>query len=46
MSHKQEAIDRVTLLAAKPGGYRPPDPLIAFLEALSIMPTTSGRSPR
>jgi integrase/recombinase XerD len=34
MSHKQEAIDRVTPLAAKPGRYRPPDPLIAFLEAL------------
>jgi len=34
MSHKQEAIDRVTPLAAKPGRYRPPDSLIAFLEAL------------
>lgn len=34
MSHKQRAIDRVTPLAAKPGRYRPPDPLIAFLEAL------------
>jgi len=34
MSHKQAAIDRVTPLAAKPGRYRPPDPLIAFLEAL------------
>ena len=34
MSHKQEAIDRVIPLAAKPGRYRPPDPLIAFLEAL------------
>jgi integrase/recombinase XerD len=34
MTHKQEAIDRVTPLAAKPGRYRPPDPLIAFLEAL------------
>ena len=34
MSHKQEAIDRVTPLAAKPGRYRPPDPLLAFLEAL------------
>ena len=34
MSHKQRAIDRVPPLAAKPGRYRPPDPLIAFLEAL------------
>jgi len=34
MNHKQRAIDRVTPFAAKPGRYRPPDPLIAFLEAL------------
>lgn len=34
MSHKQEAIDRVSPLAAKPGRYRPTDSLIAFLEAL------------
>jgi integrase/recombinase XerD len=34
MSHKQRAIDRVTPFTAKPGRYRPPDPLIAFLEAL------------
>ena len=34
MSHKQEAIDRVAPLTAKPGRYRPPDSLIAFLEAL------------
>jgi site-specific recombinase XerD len=34
MSHKQEAIDRVTPLAVQPGRYRPSDPLIAFLEAL------------
>jgi integrase/recombinase XerD len=33
MSHKQEAIDRVTPLAARTGRYRPPDPLLAFLEA-------------
>jgi integrase/recombinase XerD len=31
ISHKQEAIDRVTPLAAKPGRYRPPDSLIAFV---------------
>jgi integrase/recombinase XerD len=34
MTHKQRAIDRVTPLAAKPGRYRPPDALLAFLEAL------------
>jgi site-specific recombinase XerD len=34
MRHKQEAIERVTPLTAKPGRYRPPDSLIAFLEAL------------
>jgi len=34
MRHKQEAIDRVTPLTVKPGRYRPPDPLVAFLEAL------------
>lgn len=32
--HKQEAIDRVTPLAARPGRYQPPDSLLAFLEAL------------
>jgi integrase/recombinase XerD len=34
MHLKQAAIERVTPLTAKPGRYRPPDPLIAFLEAL------------
>jgi len=34
MTHKQEAIDRVAPLATRPGRYRPPDPLIAFLEAV------------
>jgi site-specific recombinase XerD len=34
MSHKQHAIDRTKPLAAKPGRYRPPDALLAFLEAL------------
>jgi site-specific recombinase XerD len=34
MRHKQEAIDRVAPLNAKPGRYQPPDSLIAFLEAL------------
>jgi site-specific recombinase XerD len=34
MTHKQRAIDRTKPLAAKPGPYRPPDPLLAFLEGL------------
>ncbi|MEW6470705.1 MAG: tyrosine-type recombinase/integrase [Actinomycetota bacterium] len=34
MTHKQRAIDRTKPLAAKPGRYRPPDALLAFLEAL------------
>lgn len=34
MTHKQQAIDRTRPLAARPGRYRPPDTLLAFLEAL------------
>jgi integrase/recombinase XerD len=34
MTHKQQAIDRTKPLTAKPGRYKPPDTLIAFLEAL------------
>ncbi len=34
MTHKQEAIDRAKPLAVKPGRYRPPDTLLAFLDAL------------
>jgi len=34
MSHKQRAIDGTKPLAAQPGRYRPPDALLAFLEAL------------
>jgi integrase/recombinase XerD len=34
MTQKQQAIDRATPLAAKPGRYRPPDPVLAFLENL------------
>lgn len=34
MTHKQQAIDRVRPLAARPGRYRPPDTLLAFLDAL------------
>lgn len=34
MTHKERAIARVTTPAAKPGRYRAPDALLAFLEAL------------
>lgn len=34
MTHKQEAIDRARPLTGKPGRYRPPDALLAFLEGL------------
>lgn len=34
MTHKQKAIDRTQPLTAKTGRYRPPDPLLAFLENL------------
>jgi len=34
MTHKQRAIDRTKPLTAKPGRYRPPDTLLAFLESL------------
>jgi len=34
MTHKQKAIDRAAPLTAKPGRYKPPDVLLAFLEKL------------
>ena len=34
MTHKQQAINRTKPRAAKPGRYRPPDPVLAFLERL------------
>jgi site-specific recombinase XerC len=34
MSHKQRAIDKTRPLDSRQGRYRPPDPLLAFLEAL------------
>jgi site-specific recombinase XerD len=34
MAQKERAIARVAPSAVKPGRYRPPDPLLAFLEAL------------
>jgi len=35
MSIKQRALDRTRPLNVKPGRYRPPDPLLAFLSNLS-----------
>jgi site-specific recombinase XerD len=34
MTHKQQAIDRTKQIGTKPGRYRPPDALLAFLESL------------
>jgi integrase len=34
MSIKERALARVTPVSAKPGRYRPPDSLLAFLESL------------
>jgi len=34
MNHKERAIARVTPPGTQPGRYRPPDPLLAFLERL------------
>jgi integrase/recombinase XerD len=34
MELKQRALDRTTSPNAKPGRYRPPDKLLAFLESL------------
>ena len=34
MALKQRALDRTTPLNTKPGRYRPPDPLLRFLESL------------
>jgi hypothetical protein len=34
MQIKERALARTTPLDAKPGRYRPPDTLLAFLEAL------------
>ena len=42
MTHKQQAIDRTKPLATKPGRYRPPDALLAFLEASDYADLTSG----
>ena len=42
---KQEAIDRTAPIDIPPGRYQPPDSLLAFLESLTIMPTTHHPQP-
>ena len=42
---KQEAIDRTAPLGTPPGRYQPPDSLLAFLEGLTIMPTSQQPKP-
>jgi site-specific recombinase XerD len=42
---KQRAIDRTAPIGTPPGRYQPPDTLLAFLESLTIMPTTRPRKP-
>ncbi len=42
---KQEAIDRTAPLGTPPGRYQPPDSLLAFLESLTIIPTSQRRQP-
>jgi integrase/recombinase XerD len=42
---KQEAIDRTAPLGTPPGRYQPPDSLLAFLESLTIMPTSRQHQP-
>jgi Phage integrase family len=41
---KQEAIDSTAPIGTPPGRYQPPDTLLAFLESLTIMPTTRTRT--
>ena len=45
MTIKERALARTTPLQGHPGRYRPPDKLLAFLEAPLIMPTSPARSP-
>jgi integrase/recombinase XerD len=37
---KQEAIDRTATIGTPPGRYQPPDTLLAFLDSLTIIPTS------
>ena len=42
---KQEAIDRTATIGTPPGRYQPPDTLLAFLDSLTIIPTTQPPRP-
>ena len=42
---KQEAIDRTAPIGTPPGRYQPPDTLLAFLDSLTIIPTTQPPRP-
>jgi site-specific recombinase XerD len=39
-ARKQQAIDRTATIGTPPGRYQPPDALLAFLDSLTITPTT------
>ena len=42
---KQEAIDRTATIGTPPGRYQPPDTLLAFLDSLTIIPTSQPPRP-
>jgi integrase/recombinase XerD len=42
---KERALARTSPAGTKPGRYRPPDTLVAFLDAPVIMPTSAARDP-
>jgi hypothetical protein len=42
---KQEAIDRTATIGTPPGRYQPPDTLVAFLDSLTIIPTSQPPAP-
>jgi integrase/recombinase XerD len=42
---KQEAIDRTATIGTPPGRYQPPDTLLAFLDSLTIIPTSRPPQP-
>ena len=43
-SPSQRALERTTPVSSKPGRYKPPDRLLAFLESLVIIPTSPAPS--
>jgi hypothetical protein len=42
---KQEAIDRTATIGTPPGRYQPPGTLLAFLDSLTIIPTSQPPRP-